>query len=151
MKNNQENINAQLIKIIQQLLGIIVAFILFLFFMLYVSYFGMPDFRNSEATTAETVSTSTQIAETKPKSEFWEAPDVNTASEDVKYGRELIMHTSQYLGPNGSVLKITNGMNCQNCHLDAGTKTFGNNYSAVASTYPNSELVRAAKKVLRKG
>lgn len=27
-------------------------------------------------------------------------------------------------------------MNCQNCHLEAGTKIFGNNYSAVASTYP---------------
>lgn len=27
-------------------------------------------------------------------------------------------------------------MNCQNCHLDAGTKPFGNNYSGVASTYP---------------
>jgi thiosulfate dehydrogenase len=27
-------------------------------------------------------------------------------------------------------------MNCQNCHLDAGTKIYGNNYSAVASTYP---------------
>ena len=27
-------------------------------------------------------------------------------------------------------------MNCQNCHLEAGTKVFGNNYSAVASTYP---------------
>jgi thiosulfate dehydrogenase len=27
-------------------------------------------------------------------------------------------------------------MNCQNCHLDAGTRPLGNNYSAVASTYP---------------
>jgi thiosulfate dehydrogenase len=27
-------------------------------------------------------------------------------------------------------------MNCQNCHLDAGSKPWGNNYSAVASTYP---------------
>ena len=27
-------------------------------------------------------------------------------------------------------------MNCQNCHLEAGTKVFGNNYSMVASTYP---------------
>lgn len=27
-------------------------------------------------------------------------------------------------------------MNCQNCHLDAGTKPWGNNYGAVASTYP---------------
>ncbi len=27
-------------------------------------------------------------------------------------------------------------MNCQNCHLDAGTRPWGNNYGAVASTYP---------------
>jgi thiosulfate dehydrogenase len=27
-------------------------------------------------------------------------------------------------------------MNCQNCHLDAGTRPWGNNYSAVWSTYP---------------
>lgn len=54
----------------------------------------------------------------------------------IAYGRELIVHTSAYLGPKGSVLQISNGMNCQNCHLDAGTKPFGNNYSAVYSTYP---------------
>lgn len=77
----------------------------------------------------------------KPKSEFWQAPDVSTVPNDdqgklILYGRELIAHTSSYLGPNGSVMKMSNGMNCQNCHLDAGTKAFGNNYSAVASTYP---------------
>jgi thiosulfate dehydrogenase len=27
-------------------------------------------------------------------------------------------------------------MNCQNCHLEAGTRTFGNNYAAVATGYP---------------
>ena len=27
-------------------------------------------------------------------------------------------------------------MNCQNCHLDAGTRPWGNNYGSVASTYP---------------
>jgi thiosulfate dehydrogenase len=27
-------------------------------------------------------------------------------------------------------------MNCQNCHLDAGTRPWGNNYRGVASTYP---------------
>lgn len=41
-----------------------------------------------------------------------------------------------YLGPKGSVKQNTNGMNCQNCHLDAGTKIMGNNYAAVFSTYP---------------
>lgn len=54
----------------------------------------------------------------------------------VIYGQELIAHTSKYLGPKGSVAQITNGMNCQNCHLQAGAKAWGNNYAAVFSTYP---------------
>lgn len=71
------------------------------------------------------------------KPTFWKAPEMTgDVPEEVKYGLELVAHTSEYLGPNGKVAKLTNGMNCQNCHLDAGTKTFGNNYSAVASTYP---------------
>jgi thiosulfate dehydrogenase len=31
---------------------------------------------------------------------------------------------------------MSNGMNCQNCHLNAGTQPWGNNYFAVQSTYP---------------
>lgn len=56
--------------------------------------------------------------------------------EQIMYGQDLIAHTSKYFGPNGSVLKITNGLNCQNCHLNAGTKVFGNNYGSLASLYP---------------
>jgi thiosulfate dehydrogenase len=74
-------------------------------------------------------------------SEEWSAPDTNSipnneAGQLIKYGRDLVMHTSHYLGPNGTIAHISNGMNCQNCHLDAGTRKWGNNYSAVASTYP---------------
>lgn len=54
----------------------------------------------------------------------------------VMYGQDLIAHTARYLGPNGSVNAISNGMNCQNCHLQAGKRIDGNNYSAVFSTYP---------------
>lgn len=54
----------------------------------------------------------------------------------IRYGRELIVHTAQYLGPKGNVTQISNGMNCQNCHLEAGTKPWGNNYGAVAANYP---------------
>lgn len=60
-------------------------------------------------------------------------------TDDMKlilYGKDLIANTSKYLGPKGSVMHISNGMNCQNCHLDAGTKPMGNNYLAVYSTYP---------------
>jgi thiosulfate dehydrogenase len=75
------------------------------------------------------------------KSEVWQAPDTTQIPKDengklIEYGRELIVHTSHYFGPRGSVMPMSNGMNCQNCHLDAGTKPFGNNYSAVAATYP---------------
>lgn len=56
--------------------------------------------------------------------------------EKIMYGKDLIAHTSKYLGPNGSVMKISNGLNCQNCHLEGGTKVFGNNYGSVASLYP---------------
>ena len=71
----------------------------------------------------------------------WKRPALSDLSsgrtgELIRYGRDLIVHTSRYLGPNGVVAPITNGMNCQNCHLEAGTKPFAANYSAVASTYP---------------
>ena len=56
--------------------------------------------------------------------------------ELIIYGQDLIAHTSKYLGPKGSVAQITNGMNCQNCHLQAGAKAWGNNFAAVFSTYP---------------
>jgi len=71
----------------------------------------------------------------------WEAPDTATipatsTGDLIRYGRSLIAATARYLGPQGSVQAISNGMNCQNCHLDAGTRPYGNNYSAVATTYP---------------
>lgn len=71
----------------------------------------------------------------------WQPPDIsqisfNPEGELIHYGRDLLANTSIYLGPKGKVAAITNGMNCQNCHLDAGVKLWGNNYSGVFSTYP---------------
>lgn len=73
--------------------------------------------------------------------EEWQPPDTSalTGTEEdilIRYGRNLIARTSFYFGKKGKIAAITNGMNCQNCHLDAGTKAWGNNYSAVFSTYP---------------
>ncbi|MBA2611120.1 MAG: c-type cytochrome [Bacteroidetes bacterium] len=69
------------------------------------------------------------------------APDTSLISAEknaaqIRYGRELIANTSLYFGPKGKIAHMNNGMNCQNCHLEAGTKPFGNNYLAVAATYP---------------
>lgn len=72
---------------------------------------------------------------------YWRPPadsrmPTGAAGKQIRYGRELIAHTAKYLGPTGSVKQLSNGMNCQNCHLEAGTKVLGNNYSGVFSTYP---------------
>jgi len=73
----------------------------------------------------------------------WVAPELNrdtSLAPDAKalllYGQELIAHTAKYFGPKGVVGHTSNGMNCQNCHLDAGTKNWGNNFGAVAANYP---------------
>ena len=71
----------------------------------------------------------------------WVSPLIDTVAMDsrgelIRYGRDLIANTSKYLGPKGSVAKKSNGLNCQNCHIDAGTRPFGNSFSAVSSTYP---------------
>lgn len=83
------------------------------------------------------------VTNAESKADYWVAPSLFIEpveeSEDRQqliYGRDLIAKTSGYLGPGGSVAQISNGMNCQNCHLNAGAKPFGNNYGAVASTYP---------------
>lgn len=76
------------------------------------------------------------------KQKVWTAPDPYLAETDadaslIAYGRDLIAHTQDYFGPNGIVRPASiNGLNCQSCHLDAGSKPFGNNYFGVQSTYP---------------
>ena len=71
----------------------------------------------------------------------WTIPDTAELANTeegalIKYGRSLIVNTSLYFGPKGTIAHKSNGLNCQNCHLDAGTKLFGNNFSLVASSYP---------------
>lgn len=70
--------------------------------------------------------------------------------ELVRYGRELIRNTSYYLGPKGSVAQLTNGMDCENCHLTAGTMPWGNNYGAVWSTYPKFRARSGGKETVAK-
>lgn len=113
-------------------------------FLLLLALFGFLGFRALQYF-GKNQSDSTSVYSI-PDSNFthlWTAPSdwrmMYLAPEEkelVVYGRELIAHTSDYLGPKGSVNSISNGMNCQNCHLNAGTQPWGNNYFAVQSTYP---------------
>ena len=93
-------------------------------------------------TAPEQEATVTEATPAAPAVAYWTAPSTSSISDpeqkkQIEYGKDLIAHTAKYFGPEGIIEKNrTNGLNCQNCHLDAGTKIFGNNYSAVASNYP---------------
>ena len=123
-----------LYKMVWQLVSLLVLLLAMVILLTCLLYFQVPIRTNSNenATKTDTI----YIKENNSK-KYWQAPDINLVTDpEIKYGRELIANTSFYLGPTGKILQISNGMNCQNCHLDAGTKIYGNNYSAVAATYP---------------
>lgn len=134
----------KLITLLVMLLGLAVALVGVVGFVLFLSYTGqeLPRFAASQPEVQ--IQPVASIPEVKPLMDpvgMWVAPDLSELDthpngEEIKYGRDLIANTSTYLGPNGKVLAMSNGMNCQNCHLQAGTAPLGNNYSAVASTYP---------------
>jgi thiosulfate dehydrogenase len=55
----------------------------------------------------------------------------------VRYGRDLMMNTAYYIGPNGVSGNYTsNKMNCTNCHQDGGTKPFSFNLVMSHERYP---------------
>ncbi|HSU29394.1 MAG TPA: c-type cytochrome [Chitinophagaceae bacterium] len=77
----------------------------------------------------------------KDETNEWQGPDINLLPNTeegnmIRYGRELIANTSTYLGPKGRVMQVSNGMNCQNCHVESGTRAFGNALAIAAKTYP---------------
>lgn len=55
----------------------------------------------------------------------------------VRYGRELMINTALYIGPEGIRGRyLGNRMNCTNCHQDAGTKAYSFNLMLSHEQYP---------------
>lgn len=75
----------------------------------------------------------------------WQKPDVATLPDDdwgraVRYGRDLISKTSSLIGPevaDAGRRYAGNNLNCQSCHLEAGTKEFGLPFQGVYADFPN--------------
>lgn len=139
MNNEQQDkVQLSLLRVINKLIVIIVLLVITLLAMPFVFNYT----NNADAPKEETVaSQSPLVPEVKDTVTYWTAPDISTIADAqqksmVEYGQDLIAHTAKYFGPNGSVSKISNGLNCQNCHLQAGTAIYGNNYGSVASLYP---------------
>lgn len=130
---------ANYLQVIAKLINVIIILLIVIVILIVINITGLPSFKEKKEMAVVPAATAVQAL--TPTSEYWVAPDTLLIKDEknaalIRYGRELIANTSHYLGPQGKVQKISNGMNCQNCHLAAGTKPFGNNYSAVASTYP---------------
>lgn len=125
------------LKLLVTLLGVVLGLLLIL---LRIVLFGVPEFDLAQPPGKKLAEMKSVNAD---RHMMWEGPsekDISklspTEQQMAGYGKELIVHTADYLGPKGSVKHLSNGMNCQNCHLDAGGKPWGNNYFAVQATYP---------------
>lgn len=102
------------------------------------SLFGLISFVACTEKGANTEGAKTAISDTT----LFIPPDTSTIPHDplgdmIRYGRELIVNTAYYIGPDGVAGKyLGNKMNCTNCHLDGGTRPFGYNFFSSHARYP---------------
>lgn len=142
MQESGSNNEKELLKTISKLVNVVCLLLLVVVFLAFLLVY-QPNFnfevpkivRNSPS---ETVIDNYSIV--YPDS-VWQLKDTSSLKDNhdaalIRYGMKLISNTQKFYGSNGSIAHQTNGLNCQNCHLLAGTKPYGNNYSAVFSTYP---------------
>ena len=74
----------------------------------------------------------------------WRVPDIATIPHDdngdaIRHGRDLLQHTSALIGPDArepAMRFAGNGLECQSCHLEAGTARFGLPLVGIWSLYP---------------
>jgi thiosulfate dehydrogenase len=141
MNDFKHNTEENYIEIIQRLVKSIVILLLLIVALIVINLMDLSQPKSVKPTGSELPHTEKVEQVQANDSSFAYPPDTleiakEKNADQILYGRELIMHTALYLGPKGKVSKMSNGMNCQNCHLEAGTKPYGNNYLAVSSTYP---------------
>jgi thiosulfate dehydrogenase len=78
------------------------------------------------------------------QAQTWVVPDPDTLPDDsygrtVRQGRDLIVKTSSLIGPDSSDPAkhySGNGLDCQSCHLNAGTQKFGLPLAGVWGVFP---------------
>jgi thiosulfate dehydrogenase len=78
------------------------------------------------------------------ESPAWSVPDPDALPDDafgrtVRHGRDLIVHTAALIGPDAAdpaMRYAGNGLDCQSCHLSAGTKQFGLPLAGVWGVFP---------------
>jgi thiosulfate dehydrogenase len=143
MASTDFNKEKALLSTIQKLINLVLVLILALAAIIVAIVSGKfikHEKSNTEATESRQTGMTTSTSAAPKAPDYWVPPseaEMGGDKDHLLYGKDLIVNTAKYFGPKGIVKAgMTNGMNCQNCHLEAGTKPFGNNYGSVAATYP---------------
>ena len=74
----------------------------------------------------------------------WHVPDItalpdNETGRMIRYGQDLAGHTTALIGPDAPTPAQRysgNGLECTNCHIDAGTSRFALPWVGIAGLYP---------------
>lgn len=146
-----------LLTTIQKLLNLILVLVVIIVLLpfVFLNLDNIRSFFESETKTEKITLTSDTTNTAVTAGMYWTPPSFELITDMKKldlifYGKELIEHTAKFLGPKGSVASLSNGQNCQNCHLNGGTKVYGNNYGSVASTYPKMRARSGTKESIEK-
>ena len=65
-------------------------------------------------------------------------PHIDPLPGDAEYGYQLISKTADNYGPGGRINIRSNGMNCSNCHLEAGKISMPSRLPVYTSNTPVS-------------
>jgi thiosulfate dehydrogenase len=84
------------------------------------------------------------VAVAAPEQAPWIVPDIDQLPDDVwgrtvRFGRDLVSKTSSLIGPevsDPSKRFAGNNLNCQSCHINAGTQKFGLPLIGVYADFP---------------
>ncbi len=84
------------------------------------------------------------VPSTTSKQTPWAVPDIDKLPDDVwgktvRYGRDLMTKTSSLIGPEVSDTSMRfagNNLDCQSCHVKAGTREFGLPLVGVYADFP---------------
>jgi thiosulfate dehydrogenase len=113
-----------------------IAIACFTTFAATVAVAGLPACQAGDAPAAQSASPSMDGPGVVP--DIDKLPD-NTWGRTVRYGRDLITKTSSLIGPevpDPSHRFAGNNLNCQSCHIKAGTKKFGLPLIGIYANFP---------------
>lgn len=134
---NSEKHIVSLSKLVVRMALLVLASLILVLFMYCSGYKGFVfDFY-----VTETIESSTETTNEDYFARDFNISELGSSLMDstIRLGYEIVTNTSQYIGPLCLDIEkrfAGNNLNCQNCHLNAGTKPFSAPFVGVISRFP---------------